>query len=401
MTLEEETKTEIAASIPSPKIKKKKKKKKSKSKSKSSEQESVPVPVPDQEKTAPAISNDHDGGNNSDSDDDDEGLFDIAAKWAETKESEEQSQTTLTPKSDSATHINARKNTSTHQANYNPHITPYNPTGISLTSPNAGYQSRQSDRNRSTTTKSQFSLHITNLPYNATKQEIEQLFTKKGCDITSTRLVFNHHRSQRDEGRNKKNAPKESNDFTGVAFVDVADEKSYKLALELDKSTWNEKGSGGDAKKKEKDTQKGRGWRRMTLNVRPTKTKEELAEIVTKTKEKMMSQKEEYHKVRNERLEREGKEGSSDRVRDNAVEAKDRDVDKKKRKQKDVKDRGGKKRKQDGEDGKIQLQKDNDKKTEAVDVSSSMSRKKTGENKKLTKKERAKKAAILMKKRRS
>jgi len=389
MTSEEETKKETAASIPSEKIKKKKMKSNKKSK-KSSEQS---VPVPDQETTAPAIANDHDDGDHSDSDD--EGLFDIAAKWAENKESEEQSKT-LKPKSKSATRT--QKDTppaqAQAQAQANPYITPYNPTGISLTSANAGYQSRQTDRNRST--KSQFSLHITNLPYNATKQEIEQVFSSKGCEITSTRLVFNHHKSRRDEGRNKKNAPKDSNDFTGVAFVDVANEKSYKLGLELDKSTWNA-ASGGDAKEKEKDTQKGRGYRRMTLNVRPTKTKEELAEIVSKTKEKMMSQKEEYHKVRNERLERQGKEGSSG----HADEEKDRDVDKKKRKQKDVQDRGGKKRKRDGEDGKMQLKKDNDKKTEAADVSSLPAKKQTSENKKLTKKERAKKAAILMKNRRS
>ena len=74
---------------------------------------------------------------------------------------------------------------------------------------------------------------------------------------------------------------------------------------------------------------------------------------------------------------------------------------KKKRKQKDLKDRGGNKRKRDGEDGKMQLKKDNDKKTEAADVSSLPSKKQTSESKKLTKKERAKKAAILMKNRRS
>lgn len=391
MTSEEETQKETAASIPSEKIKKTKKKKKSNKKSKKSSEQSVPVP--EQETTAPALANDRDDGDCSDSDD--EGLFDIAAKWAETKESEEHSKI-LKPKSESATRTTQKDTPRARararaQAQANPNITPYNPTGISLTSANAGYQC---DRNRST--KSQFSLHITNLPYNATKQDIEQVFSSKGCEITSTRLVFNHHKSRRDEGRNKKNAPKDSNDFTGVAFVDVADEKSYKLGLELDKSTWNA-ASGGGTKEKEKDTQKGRGYRRMTLNVRPTKTKEELAEIVSKTKEKMMNQKEEYHKVRNERLERQGNEGSSG----HADEEKDRDADKKKRKQKDLKDRGGNKRKRDGEDGKMQLKKDNDKKTEAADVSSLPSKKQTSESKKLTKKERAKKAAILMKNRRS
>jgi hypothetical protein len=369
MALEEEPKKETPKSLKKGnKTKKEKKNKKEKKTKKKSKIENIETTSNDM-----SMSTHHDDSDHSD----DEGLFDIMEKWAETKESEVQSHSSSKTKKESAVSFVAQKQTS----QVNPFITPYNPTGISLTSPNAGYQSRQSDRNRS---KSQFSLHITNVPYNATKEEIELVFSTKGCEITSTRLVYNYHTSRKDESRNRGNAPKDSNGFTGVAFVDFANEKSYRLGLELDKSNWKESGEddgGGKGK------QKGRGWRRRRINVRPTKTKEELADIVSNTKEKMMSQKEEYHKVRNDRLERgenemDGKQGGVRMDKERS--------DLKKKTPKAERARGDKKRKHDTVDGKMSEK----------DVSSSLTKKEDTKQKAVTKKERAKKAAILMAKKR-
>jgi hypothetical protein len=134
-----------------------------------------------------------------------------------------------------------------------------------------------SNFNNSTNKNHVYSLHITNLPYNATKPEIMRYFMQKGCDISSTRLVYNHHVSRGD----KKMLPKSG--FTGVAFIDFENEESYNKALEMDKQPWiDENDSSKDHEKND-----GRGWRRRRINVRPTKTKEELAQIVENTKQRL------------------------------------------------------------------------------------------------------------------
>lgn len=125
-----------------------------------------------------------------------------------------------------------------------------------------------------------YSLHITNLPYNATQSEIMRYFMKRGCEIRSTRLVYNHHVSRGDKD-NKKMLPKSG--FTGVAFIDFENEESYNKALEMDKEPWIDEEDGT----KNQGKKDGRGWRRRRLNVRPTKTKEELAQIVENTKQRL------------------------------------------------------------------------------------------------------------------
>lgn len=124
-----------------------------------------------------------------------------------------------------------------------------------------------------------YSLHITNLPYNATKADIMRMFMTKGCEIASLRMVYNHHVSRGDRN-NKKSLPKSG--FTGVAFLDLPNEESYNAALQMDKQPWTDETD--NSKVQQKD---GRGWRRRKINVRPTKTKEELAKIVENTKARL------------------------------------------------------------------------------------------------------------------
>jgi len=105
-----------------------------------------------------------------------------------------------------------------------------------------------------------YSVHITQLPYEATVREVRSLFEESGCTITSTRFVY---------GRDTRKGHSEQS-FRGVAFCDFSDKKSFDNALKLDKTTFP-----------------GHGRR---MNVRPTKTHEELADIVEK-REKMLEEK--------------------------------------------------------------------------------------------------------------
>jgi RNA recognition motif-containing protein len=90
------------------------------------------------------------------------------------------------------------------------------------------------------------SLHISQLPFDASKPKLAAHFEAHGCKISEDhgiRMVF---------------AP--NGDFTGVAFLDVKDEKSMNDGLKLHRTRF-----GG-----------------RLINVRPTKSKNELAEIVLK-----------------------------------------------------------------------------------------------------------------------
>lgn len=100
-----------------------------------------------------------------------------------------------------------------------------------------------------------YSLHLTRVPYEATQSEIRCSFIEKGCHVTSVRLVYD-----RDYKTGERN-------FRGVAFVDLADDKSFKRGLELNKTAFLGKG--------------------RKVNVRPTRTKNELSEIVRRTEEKV------------------------------------------------------------------------------------------------------------------
>ena len=348
---------EIKDEKKSKKEKKPKKVKKAKKEKKSKKEKKKDIIIP--------VENDGaESGSDSDSDD---GLFNMASKWANTKENEDHSIPTSSKNE-------SNKIQTIHQPtkNANPYVTPYNPTGISLLSP--------SPRERSRRQSSPFSLHITNLPYTASKEEIEKAFTDKGCTVSSIRLVYNHHISRSDyNSKSRDNAPKSSNGFTGVAFVDFDDKKSYELGLGMDKMNWEETegGKGGDKKRT--------GWRRRRLNVRPTKTKEQLAEIVERTKEKMGSQREEYHKARNERIEREEKDNQNH-------DSNSSNDDKKEQSSKLTSD----KKKEDGNEGKKRKQKSAKDDDKSNPDKKKRKREKGGEMKKLTKKERARKDAYSL-----
>eukprot|EP00584_Thalassiosira_punctigera_P025710 CAMPEP_0172555770 /NCGR_PEP_ID=MMETSP1067-20121228/60064_1 /TAXON_ID=265564 ORGANISM="Thalassiosira punctigera, Strain Tpunct2005C2" /NCGR_SAMPLE_ID=MMETSP1067 /ASSEMBLY_ACC=CAM_ASM_000444 /LENGTH=336 /DNA_ID=CAMNT_0013344363 /DNA_START=17 /DNA_END=1027 /DNA_ORIENTATION=+ len=100
-----------------------------------------------------------------------------------------------------------------------------------------------------------FSLHLTKVPYKASQGDIRYAFGEKGCNVTSVRLVYD-----RDQKTGERH-------FRGVAFVDLADEMSFKRGLEFHNKAFLGKG--------------------RRVNVRPTRTKSELSEIVRRTEEKV------------------------------------------------------------------------------------------------------------------
>jgi RNA recognition motif-containing protein len=119
-----------------------------------------------------------------------------------------------------------------------------------------------------TRTSAVYSVHVTQIPYTATDMEIRQHFYDKGILISSLRMVYDRGV----DGRRQ---------FRGVGFVDFADEKSYKLSLTLHKSTLL-----------------GR-----RINVRPTKSKVELTDIVAATNIKVAQ------KIRKHKDEKDAAEG--------------------------------------------------------------------------------------------
>lgn len=100
--------------------------------------------------------------------------------------------------------------------------------------------------------ESSWSLHLTQVSYDASDYDIRSYFSSQGCLVSSVRLVYD-----RDEGGKRK--------FRGVAFVDVADEGSFQRGLELHRTKIL-----------------GRA-----INVRPTKSREELNNIVEATQAKV------------------------------------------------------------------------------------------------------------------
>ena len=107
-----------------------------------------------------------------------------------------------------------------------------------------------------------YSLHMTQLPYDANEWDIRQVLSQNGCGdeydefgtsnstISSIRLVYDR------DSQGRKTL------FRGVAFVDFTTIEAYKTALSLHHKV------------------KLRGRK---LNLRPTKTKNELAQIVSQT----------------------------------------------------------------------------------------------------------------------
>jgi len=120
-------------------------------------------------------------------------------------------------------------------------------------------------------TKQLLSLHITNLPESADKASIHEFFSKSGCSVTSVRLVYDQTSSR---GWNNRT-------FKGVAFIDLGDKKSYEKALSFHRTWFPSSNGSADGKKEKQQIKKSR------INVRPTRTKEELAAIVQSTKERV------------------------------------------------------------------------------------------------------------------
>ena len=110
--------------------------------------------------------------------------------------------------------------------------------------------------NRSSLSQSIYSLHLKNVPYDASQGDVRFAFAEKGCNVTSVRLVYD-----RDQSTGERN-------FRGVVFIDFADEKSYNLGL----------------KEFHNKSFLGKGRR---ISVRPTRTKSELSDIVRRTEEKV------------------------------------------------------------------------------------------------------------------
>lgn len=95
------------------------------------------------------------------------------------------------------------------------------------------------------------SVHITQISFQANQLDLHRHFaTHGGCMVSSVRLVY-------DKGLDRQRQ------FRGVAFIDLADFDSYQKALELDKSILM-----------------GR-----KINVRPTKSTQELSNIVQTTQQ--------------------------------------------------------------------------------------------------------------------
>jgi RNA recognition motif-containing protein len=101
-----------------------------------------------------------------------------------------------------------------------------------------------------------YSLHVTQLSYDATDFDVRHHFVRVGCAVTSVRLVYDFEYAR-------------TKTFRGVAFVDVADPDSYTTALE---------------------TLHGSVLLGRKINVRPVKTRQELAAIVQHTAEQVAEQ---------------------------------------------------------------------------------------------------------------
>jgi hypothetical protein len=193
---------------------------------------------------------------------------------------------------------------------------------------------KESAQNTLTTPRKSLSLHITQLPYDSTEFDLRKLFAEQGCSVTSIRLVYDHDT----EGRKTV--------FRGVAFIDLLDPKSYDEALKLHHKT----------------TIRGR-----RLNIRPCRTKEELAGIVARTQELVQE------KIR---LQRSGEAGDSNIQKPSSTSSKP--------KSSNNKNSNNTKRKN--------TEKDRKNKKPRLD--------KDGKAVKLTKKERNRRAAIIMQKKR-
>ncbi|KAL7525178.1 hypothetical protein ACHAXR_000893, partial [Thalassiosira sp. AJA248-18] len=178
----------------------------------------------------------------SDGDEDDELLM-AASAWASTQNEDSQEV------NDSAVPASPKKSKSTKNKGS------ANLTTEQVKSGSSSKYNTNSKPLHNTIPQQKFSLHLTKVPYDASQGDIRFAFGEKGCHVTSVRLVYD-----RDQKTGEKH-------FRGVAFVDLADEKSFKRGLEFNHRAFLGKG--------------------RKVNVRPTRTKSELSEIVRRTEEKV------------------------------------------------------------------------------------------------------------------
>ena len=212
------------------------------------------------------------------------------------------------------------------------------------------------------------SLHMTQLPYDANEWDIRQVLSENGCGdeydefgtssstISSIRLVYDK------DSQGRKTL------FRGVAFVDFTTLESYQTALSLHHKV------------------KLRGRK---LNLRPTKTKNELAQIVTQTQALVEEAKKQQQRKKHSDLHEDGVKsgpGSDDHEkRKGGAKGNNRDG----------KTRTVKKKTKDQPKHKV-------KSGDESKSSSSTKGAKTAKdpNRKLTKKERNRRAAIILSKQR-
>ena len=97
------------------------------------------------------------------------------------------------------------------------------------------------------------------------------------------------YQSRRNRNSTKRN--KGNNAFTGVVFFDMVDKCSYRKGLGMDKMQWPEPSCSSSCSlsdKKDAVYRDSRG-RYRKINIRHTRTKEELTTIVKKTEESLAS----------------------------------------------------------------------------------------------------------------
>jgi RNA recognition motif-containing protein len=180
-----------------------------------------------------------------------------------------------------------------------------------------------------------WSLHVTQVSYQATAMDLRRHFSEAGCTVTDVRLLF--------DGRQRRRR------FRGVAFVDAADRQSYETALEQ---------------------RHGSVLLGRRINVRPVKSVEELASISAQTKERVAQT---IHDLKEDKRQEEIEQNGS------------------KRKSKETKNEPSK-RKQDKKKGPSSSK-------HGKESATSDPRKRRHVHGKLTKKQRNRRAAILLQKR--
>ena len=191
------------------------------------------------------------GNNNVEEDDgeDDSFLMEAAEAWGRQFERESAETTTATTETDTSEQHPSSTTTKLLRRGSKPKeamATSSSHAPTTATDPNRS--------NKTTTTRKTFSLHITQLHFDATEWDVRRHFVEDGgCILTSVRLVY-------DRGLTPG-----SKQFRGVAFIDCADEASYQAALRLHHSQMLNR----------------------CINVRPTLSKQQLVQVVQGTQEKV------------------------------------------------------------------------------------------------------------------